>query len=58
MQTNLARETQNVENKYFWKLHGWIDKIWENYRIMNGLSDNSSSYQALMQASHAEMPHH
>jgi hypothetical protein len=57
-QTNLARETQNLESKYFWKLHGRIDRIWDDYRRMKGWRDNDPSCEALLQASHTEMFHH
>ena len=28
----------NVTNYMFWKLHGWIDKVWERYRIAKGIT--------------------
>jgi hypothetical protein len=56
-QTNLARETQNMENKYFWRLHGWIDNLWAKYRAMKRLNDRDPQYQALLSEAHAEMPH-
>ena len=28
----------NITNYMFWKLHGWIDKVWEKYRVAKGLT--------------------
>ncbi|MCX6128070.1 MAG: hypothetical protein NTX25_03280 [Proteobacteria bacterium] len=57
-QTDLSREIQNLENQYFWKLHGWIDRTWANYRTLKGLSDSDPAYVSLLQSAHDEMPHH
>ncbi|WP_104984657.1 hypothetical protein [Sorangium cellulosum] len=27
----------NIDNYMFWKLHGWIDNVWEKYRLAKGL---------------------
>jgi hypothetical protein len=32
----------NVTNYMFWKLHGWIDKVWEKYRVAKGLTTAGS----------------
>ena len=32
----------NITNYMFWKLHGWIDKIWEKYRVAKGLTQEGS----------------
>jgi hypothetical protein len=32
----------NVTNYMFWKLHGWIDKVWEKYRVAKGLTTEGS----------------
>ncbi len=32
--TNLR---DNISNYMFWKLHGWIDNLWEKYRVVKGL---------------------
>jgi hypothetical protein len=28
----------NIDNYMFWKLHGWIDGVWEKYRLAKGLA--------------------
>lgn len=35
---SLGKQTVNIENYMFWKLHGWIDQIWERYRVAKGLT--------------------
>jgi hypothetical protein len=32
----------NVTNYMFWKLHGWIDNVWEKYRVAKGLTKEGS----------------
>lgn len=34
---SLGKQTVNIDNFMFWKLHGWIDQIWERYRVAKGL---------------------
>jgi hypothetical protein len=34
---SLGKQTVNIDNHMFWKLHGWIDTIWERYRVAKGL---------------------
>jgi hypothetical protein len=34
---SLGKQTVNIENYMFWKLHGWIDTVWERYRTAKGL---------------------
>jgi hypothetical protein len=35
---SLGKQTVNIDNYMFWKLHGWIDNIWERYRVAKGLT--------------------
>ncbi|HKP61094.1 MAG TPA: hypothetical protein VJV78_30395 [Polyangiales bacterium] len=35
---SLGKQTVNIDNFMFWKLHGWIDQIWERYRVAKGLA--------------------
>jgi hypothetical protein len=35
---SVANQRRNLDSYIFWKLHGWIDKIWERYRIAKGLT--------------------
>jgi len=32
----------NITNYMFWKLHGWIDNVWEKYRVAKGLTKAGS----------------
>jgi hypothetical protein len=46
---NLIEQSVDVRNFTFWKLHGWIDDIWERYRKAKGLTEDDPKYQqALM----------
>jgi hypothetical protein len=42
---SLGKQTVNIDNHMFWKLHGWIDSIWERYRIAKGLADDEPKLQ-------------
>lgn len=44
---NLIDQSIDVKNFVFWKLHGWIDQIWERYRHAKGLSESDPDYQSL-----------
>lgn len=45
---SLGNQAVNIENYMFWKLHGWIDDIWERYRVAKGLPpDEPKLKQAL-----------
>jgi len=33
----------NITNYMFWKLHGWIDNVWEKYRVAKGLTKDGSA---------------
>lgn len=43
---NLGDPEVNLFNARFWKLHGWIDKVWTAYRTHHGLSDTDPEYVA------------
>jgi hypothetical protein len=45
---NLIQQSVDVKNYTFWKLHGWIDNVWERYRKAKGLKDDDPAYQKLM----------
>lgn len=34
----LGNQATNPANFMFWKLHGWIDNVWERYRVAKGLT--------------------
>jgi hypothetical protein len=38
----------NIDAFLFWKLHGWIDNIWEKYRVAKGKTRNDADYKAEM----------
>jgi hypothetical protein len=35
---SVANQRRNLDSYVFWKLHGWMDKVWEKYRVANGQS--------------------
>ncbi len=38
----------NIDSYLFWKLHGWIDNVWERYRVAKGKTRNDPDYKAEM----------
>jgi hypothetical protein len=40
----LGRFDTAVNNYVFWKLHGFIDAVWDRYRSAKGLSDSDPTY--------------
>ena len=50
---SLGKQAVNVDNYLFYKLHGWIDQIWERYRATTGLAaDEAKLEQALIDQCH------
>lgn len=45
---NLIEQAVDVRNYTFWKLHGWIDNIWERYRVAKGLKVEDADYKKIM----------
>jgi hypothetical protein len=43
---NLGDPKVNIFNARFWKLHGWIDNAWTNYRREAGLNDEDPAYKS------------
>ncbi len=39
----------NLQNKRFWRLHGWIESRWTEYRAMKKMSDTDPAYEAAIQ---------
>jgi hypothetical protein len=33
----LGNQFTNIDNYMFWKMHGWMDKVWDKYRAAKGL---------------------
>ncbi|HET7539837.1 MAG TPA: hypothetical protein VFK05_08190 [Polyangiaceae bacterium] len=51
----LGNTSSNVDNYMFWKLHGWMDNVWEKYRTAKGLKRTDPKYIADMLAQCHEM---
>ncbi len=51
----LGNQSTNIDNYMFWKLHGWIDDVWEKYRTAKGLSPNDPALLAQIAAQCREM---
>jgi hypothetical protein len=50
---SLGKQAVNIDNYMFWKLHGWIDTIWERYRVAKGQApDEAKLTQALIDQCH------
>jgi hypothetical protein len=45
---NLIQQSVDVKNYTFWKLHGWIDNVWERYRVAKGLKETDADYQKVL----------
>jgi hypothetical protein len=52
---NLIEQAVDVRNFLFWKLHGWIDDVWERYRVAKGLTENDPAYVKIMSEQCNEM---
>ncbi|WP_437900747.1 hypothetical protein [Sorangium sp. So ce124] len=52
---NLVNNDVNVVLVSFWRLHGWIDDMWERYRVAKGIGEDDASYKAEMIAQCDEM---
>jgi len=51
----LGNQFANIDNYMFWKLHGWIDKVWEKYRLAKQLSPSDQSLRDAVVAQCREM---
>ena len=45
---NLIQQAVDVKNYNFWKLHGWIDDVWQRYRVAKGMKEDDPAYQKLL----------
>lgn len=54
---NLGDPKVNLMNARFWRLHGWIDRLWTRFRQYHHLSDTEPTYVALI-ASYRHMMEH
>jgi hypothetical protein len=41
---DMGDPTVNIENKMFWRLHGWIDAVWTKYRAAKGEKETDPGY--------------
>lgn len=55
---NLGDPKVNIFNTRFWKLHGWIDRQWAEYRTSVGSDDNDPAYKATIDHYLHMMGHH
>jgi hypothetical protein len=51
----VGNTSSNIDNYMFWKLHGWIDNVWEKYRVAKGLARTDQKYIDDMLAQCREM---
>ncbi len=42
----LANQFVNIDNYLFWKVHGWIDKVWDRYRTAKGKTPKDADIQS------------
>ncbi len=54
---NLGDPTVNIFNARFWRLHGWIDRMWSAYRTARGASDDEPRYRELLESYRHMMAH-
>ncbi len=40
----LTDSVNTIYNYVFWKLHGWIDNVWERYRVARHITDSDPAY--------------
>ncbi|WP_437597058.1 hypothetical protein WMF28_31125 [Sorangium sp. So ce590] len=48
----------NIDNYMFWKLHGWIDNVWEKYRLAKGMQPTDQKLKDDLAAQCREMDTH
>ena len=46
----LGNQFTNIDNYMFWKMHGWIDKVWDRYRAAQGKGPNDQDIKAAVLA--------
>lgn len=52
---SLGNQETNIDSYMFWKIHGWIDKVWEKYRIATGKPADDPELEAMVEAQCREM---
>ena len=51
----LGNQFTNIDNYMFWKMHGWIDMVWEKYRVAKGMKPDDPELKAAVLAQCREM---
>ena len=54
---DMGNPTVNIHNQRFWRLHGWIDRVWSVYRTATGRSDGDPRYKAAIEEARHHMMH-
>jgi hypothetical protein len=54
---NMGNPQVNLQNERFWRLHGWIDRKWTDYRTASGRSENDPTYKAALDEAEHHMVH-
>ncbi len=52
---SVANQRRNLDSYIFWKLHGWIDTVWEKYRTATGLTPSDPQLKSELVAQCKEM---
>ncbi len=51
----LGNQYANIDNYMFWKMHGWIDKVWDRYRAAKGQKPDDQDIKAAVLAQCRQM---
>lgn len=51
----LGNQFTNIDNYMFWKMHGWIDKVWDRYRAAKGQKPTDPDIKAAVLAQCRQM---
>ena len=51
----LGNQFANIDNYMFWKMHGWIDKVWDRYRTAKGLKPTEQDIKTAVLAQCRQM---
>jgi hypothetical protein len=59
----MRNHNQNFKNERFWRLHGWIDRVWAEYRRLKGITSyndpgHETGHDMLLHRHHPLMHHH
>lgn len=52
---SVANQRRNLDSFIFWKLHGYIDKVWERYRLAKGQAPDEPALRTEIKAQCLEM---